>query len=187
MAPLWTGLQGKAHAAAESGWRTFLWAGGAVGRQGSAPQPRSSSPPYAGLFERLRAAALAECERAAALLRSASARAAQAVYSAPQSALGAVKSSTRAAAQAERDRAARLLRAASARLMQARQAVVPDVRTRLTALRNRLFGGALLLVFVYAVGSATPRAVAQYRLEAQRLEIERAAAVRARAGTNDSL
>jgi hypothetical protein len=46
--------------------------------------------------------------------------------------------------------------------------LVPNVRSSWIFVRNRLFAGTLLLVFVYAAGSSTPSAIANYRLESHR-------------------
>ncbi|KAG8470127.1 hypothetical protein KFE25_008548 [Diacronema lutheri] len=154
-ASAWARVKGAAAraagAAASSGVAAAVWVGrsatssvaGALARAGSSARGRLRDA-WTGVrvSERLRAAAAAERERGAELLRSTSARLAHAGRSASQSVASAAKgTATR---------------------------VIPDVTSRWRQLRNRLFGGTALLVFVYALGTATPQAVAYYRLESQR-------------------
>jgi hypothetical protein len=60
--------------------------------------------------------------------------------------------------------------------------VVPDVRARWIRLRNRTVFGALVVVFVYAAGTATPQAIANYQLESQKRGSARHAAEAAAEG-----
>lgn len=157
-----------------------------VGHNSSQSLVSAAKGTVASADERLRATIQAERERTASLLRSASTRATKVGHNASQFFVSAAKDETerarerlRAVVQVERERAASLLHSTSARITQAgrnasqsamgaAKGAIPDVSSRLIRVRNRLFGGALAVVFMYALGSAIPSAVAQYRLESQR-------------------
>lgn len=114
-------------------------------------------------------------ERATAVMRVSTARIAQASQDVmrastallTQASQDVMRASTARIALASREAAQRATSLMStAKTLPSR--VVPDVRARWIRLRNRTVAGALIFVFVYAAGTATPQAIAYYQLESQK-------------------